>query len=92
MLLAFVILFMGFAPASRCIPRLIFKVPPEKFLLCPDVNGDGLVNAGDLLIAGRSFGTPRESVDWNAKADVYQDGVIDILDIVQIAIVVGSAV
>ncbi len=91
-LLAIVISFIGLAPTTLCMPRLIFRIPPVKFILCPDVNGDGLVNIGDLLIVGRSFGISRGSVGWDPKADVSPDGVIDILDVVQIATFVSSPV
>jgi hypothetical protein len=72
------------------MPRLVFKVPPEKFLLCPDVNEDGQVNTRDLAIVGESFGAIRSSGNWNPMADVNGDGIIDIFDIVPISIALSS--
>ncbi len=77
----------SFVGTSLSMPRLIFKIPPEKFLLCPDINNDGQVNSADLMVIRASFGTAIGSANWNGRADLNQDGIIDILD----AVIVASA-
>ena len=66
-------------------PRLIFTVPPVRFILCPDVNSDGHIDLMDIVAVSRSFGTVIASLEWNPKADINGDGRIDIFDIVLIA-------
>jgi len=85
-----IVVSASFIGSTLCMPRLVFKVPPEKFLLCPDVNEDGQVNTRDLAIVGESFGAIRGSGNWNPMADVNGDGIIDIFDIVPISIALSS--
>lgn len=60
-------------------------MPPEKYILCPDVNGDGQVNSVDLMIVSISFGATPRSANWDSTVDVNRDGIVDILDAVRIA-------
>jgi hypothetical protein len=63
-------------------PRLIFTVPPVKFILCPDVNSDGHVDMKDVNAVIGSYGTVSGSAGWNPEADINRDGKIDIYDVV----------
>jgi hypothetical protein len=49
-------------------------VPTPTPFRCPDVNGDGGINAIDLALIYRAFGTT------NAAADVNGDGTVNVLD------------
>lgn len=52
-----------------------------------DLNGDSLVNIGDLAVVAVNYGKSIESPDWDAVkfADYNHDGNIDILDLAAIA-------
>ncbi|HVP93165.1 MAG TPA: dockerin type I domain-containing protein, partial [Acidobacteriota bacterium] len=53
--------------------------------LVGDVNGDGMVNLKDVLLAGLAFGSTPDSPKWNQHADINSDNMIDMLDIYAIA-------
>ncbi len=78
-----------FFESGSCMPKLLFGIPPYKFLLCEDVNGDGQVSREDLFIVAENFGKKWELAAWNLRVDVNQDGIIDILDAVQVALVIN---
>jgi len=50
-----------------------------------DVDGDGDVDLDDLIIWGAAFGANPSSYNWDARADLYQDDLIDIYDAIIIA-------
>ncbi len=50
-----------------------------------DLNGDGVVNIMDLIIAASAFGSVQGSPRFNPAADVNGDGVVNIFDISTIA-------
>ncbi|MDR6884773.1 discoidin domain-containing protein [Bacillus sp. 3255] len=52
-----------------------------------DVNEDHVINIGDLGSAAQHYGKTTESSDWNEakKADFNHNGIIDIIDVVDIA-------
>jgi len=67
--------------------------------LMGDINGDGIVNMLDILIAGKAFGsaaeddpaTPwNETLKWNPDADLDNNAVINIFDLVKIAVNFGK--
>jgi hypothetical protein len=57
-----------------------------------DINGDGIVNIQDIVIAALAFGSRPGDPNWNPIADVCQDGIIDIFDLVTIGIHYGEHV
>jgi hypothetical protein len=55
-----------------------------------DLNGDGVVNIKDAIIAGNAFGSAPGDLHWNPDADLYPNGngdgdAISILDIIVLA-------
>lgn len=46
-----------------------------------DVNGDGKVDCADVAIVKAAFGTSRGQTGYDARADVNNDGVVNILDL-----------
>ena len=51
----------------------------------PDVNGDGIVDINDIILAGQSLGSYAGHPRWNPVADLNGDGVVDIFDLILIA-------
>lgn len=56
-----------------------------------DVNQDGVVNIGDIVITIGAFGTTPASPNWNPAADVNGDGVVNITDIVLVINAFGTS-
>jgi hypothetical protein len=50
--------------------------------LLGDINGDGFVKIGDIVLVIGYFGTTSSSPNWNPKADLNGDGKVTISDIV----------
>jgi hypothetical protein len=65
---------------------LLFTTADGSFTNVPalfaDVNGDGIVDISDALLAAKAFGSTPTSSNWNPAADLNGDGVVDIFDIV----------
>jgi len=57
-----------------------------------DVNGDGIINIQDILIAALAFGSRPGDSNWNPHVDLNQDGIINILDLVIAAVHFGKTV
>jgi hypothetical protein len=57
-----------------------------------DVNGDGIVNILDVVMASRIYDSHRGSPNWNPVCDFNGDGRINILDLVTIIIYYGVKV
>jgi len=57
-----------------------------------DVNGDGIVEIGDLVIWANFFGYRVEYPGWNPLVDLVPDGIIDIFDAVIIAVNYGKTI
>jgi hypothetical protein len=51
----------------------------------PDVNGDGVVDMKDLTIVAVAYGTVEGDLKYDAKADLDQNGKVDILDVALVA-------
>ncbi|MCL0034728.1 right-handed parallel beta-helix repeat-containing protein, partial [Dehalococcoidia bacterium] len=47
-----------------------------------DVSGDGRVDAVDLAATASAFNSKEDSPNWNPAADLNQDGIVDIFDLV----------
>ncbi len=67
--------------------------------LMGDINGDGIVNMLDILIAGKAFGSAaeddpatqwNETLKWNPDADLDSNGLVNIFDLVKIAVNFGK--
>jgi hypothetical protein len=46
-----------------------------------DLNGDGVINMKDILIAAAAFGSRNGEVRWNPQADMNRDGEINLFDV-----------
>ena len=80
-----VVAFASTVQTCLSTPRLIFTVPPVKFILCPDVNLDGHIDLKDIIAVIGSYGAVSGSPRWNPEADINRDGRIDIFDVVLVA-------
>ncbi|MBA2942053.1 hypothetical protein HZF08_27685 [Paenibacillus sp. CGMCC 1.16610] len=50
-----------------------------------DVNNSGQVSIGDLAFIAAHYGLRNTDPNWDSKADVHVDGIIDILDLSEVA-------
>jgi hypothetical protein len=50
-----------------------------------DINGDGVVDIYDALLASTAFGSKPGDPNWNPAADLNGDGIIDIYDMIILA-------
>ena len=57
-----------------------------------DLDGDGVIGAGDVLLLTRSLGTTPAHDGWNPALDFVQDGRLDILDLAWLARLFGIRV
>ena len=48
--------------------------------ICPDVNGDGIVDLLDMGVLSAHWGETPASPNWDPKCDLNGDGIVDILD------------
>jgi len=55
-----------------------------------DINGNGVVDIFDVVIAALAFGSKPEDPNWNPLLDLNQDRIIDIFDFVVIAVNFGK--
>ncbi len=63
-----------------------------KIKLLGDVNGDGVIDIFDIVLAANSYGSQEGDPDWNAEADVAPPyGSVDIYDMVTIASKYGES-
>jgi len=53
--------------------------------LMGDINADGVVDAQDLLLLHEAFGATSGSANWNAAADLTNDGIISLPDLKMLA-------
>jgi hypothetical protein len=50
-----------------------------------DINGDEVVSIPDLLLAAGAFRVSPANLEWDPNADINEDGVANIMDLVIIA-------
>jgi hypothetical protein len=62
------------------------------FRFLADINGDGIVDIGDITLCALAFGCRPEDAGWNSIVDCNQDCIIDIFDLVMIGIHFGETV
>lgn len=53
--------------------------------LLGDLNGDGIVDISDAVLAAKAFGSHSGDPNWNPAADLNGDGTVDIFDIIMLA-------
>jgi hypothetical protein len=51
----------------------------------PDFNNDGIVDAADMAMIARAFGTRQDQQSWNVVFDVNNDSKVDMVDIAKTA-------
>jgi hypothetical protein len=49
--------------------------------LLSDVNDDGVVDIGDVIEVGKAYGSEPGHLNWNPRADVNNDDLVDIFDL-----------
>jgi hypothetical protein len=55
-----------------------------------DLNGDGIINIIDIVIAALAFWSHPGDPNWNPDADINLDNTVNIIDLVYIAIRFGQ--
>jgi hypothetical protein len=56
-----------------------------------DLNSDGFTGIDDIVMAGEYFGSYPGHPRWDPKADIDNDGIVTIMDIVLVALDFGTA-
>lgn len=51
-------------------------------LIMGDVNGDGVINYQDAILAGMAFGSKPGDSTWNPRADLNRDNFVNYLDVI----------
>jgi hypothetical protein len=67
----------------------VFVDGPIRIRLLGDVNGDRAVEMLDLVHVGTAFGSQPADVEWSLPANLVRDAIIDVYDIVKVAINMG---
>ncbi len=65
-------------------------VHPAKALIPGDLNGDGVVNITDAIMASAAFGSVTGDLNYNPLADMNSDGKVDIFDMLMLAMNFGQ--
>ena len=60
-----------------------------KSLVPGDINGDGVVDINDAILASHAFGSATGDPDYNPAADLNSDGFVDIFDMLMLAMNFG---
>jgi len=50
-----------------------------------DINGDGVVDISDAILASHAFGSATGNPDYNPAVDLNSDGYVDIFDMLMLA-------
>jgi len=66
-------------------------VTVTEVMVSADINGDGIVDINDIVLAGQSLGSYAGHPRWNPVADLNGDNVVDIFDLILIARSFGVA-
>lgn len=61
----------------------VMRVSPH--VLVGDINGDGIVDIFDVVLAAMAFGSTPIDPNWNQAADLNNDDIVDIFDVVLLA-------
>lgn len=78
-------------PENRTEPQTIeLEEGVRDLSLLGDINGDGVINIQDIVIAALAFGSELGGSKWNPYADLKNDGLIDICDLVTIGVNFGG--
>ncbi|UCE95217.1 MAG: hypothetical protein JSV51_05630 [Candidatus Bathyarchaeota archaeon] len=81
-LVSILFLLMGLSVANAC----------NNHDLVEDVNEDGIVDIGDLILVGEAFASYPGHPRWNVKADVDGSNFVDIGDVIQVMAAFGSMI
>jgi PKD repeat protein len=57
----------------------------NKTIKAYDINNDGVIDGGDLIIVARAYGSTPGYPGWNPVADINHDGVVDGSDLILVA-------
>jgi hypothetical protein len=84
----------GFAKGNYTLSAYAWPVPGEtdtadntytdgwvKVTVAGDINGDGIVNAGDLGLLGTAWFSNPNSPNWNPNADITDNGIVNAGDL-----------
>jgi len=58
---------------------------PDVTLLAGDINQDGVIELADLNLIGQAWNATSSSSNWNPAADITNNGIINILDMVAVS-------
>ena len=73
---------------ALCAASTIMALRPirsAKAAVPGDINGDGVVDISDAILASHAFGSSTGNADYNSAADLNSDGYIDIFDMLMLA-------
>ncbi len=78
---------------ALCAASTIMAFGPihsAKALIPGDINGDGVVNINDAILASAAFGSVTGDLNYNPLADMNSDGKVDIFDMLLLAMNFGQ--
>jgi hypothetical protein len=64
---------------------LVKPIQPARAAIPGDLNGDGIVDINDAVIASHAFGSSTGDTNYNPAADLNSNGVVDIFDMLILA-------
>ena len=78
-----VLILIALCVASTMV--ILRPVHSAKAVVPGDINGDGVVDISDAILASHAFGSSTGNPDYNPAADLNSDGNIDIFDMLMLA-------